>query len=740
MRSYYKGVARDQYGAIISSASIAIYLAGTTTVASVYTVSTGGTAVDSVTSDAEGIFYFYVDTSDYSNIQLFKLVISHLGNTSTYDNISVFYYDNYYIDALGEYGSGTVYTQATIESALTAIGTVNKVALLLRPGNWVLTSDLTIPANITLKLPAGAIITIPTGKTLTINGPFEAGLYQVFDCVGTGAVDFSAAIISEVYVEWWGVDGTADEVEWNKAILAAGSNKIVGASLQYNLSDTIDFCIKNQTIETLPQSLFMCTTDIQPILFRANHLNVSNIYVMSTSIPTTKAGIKLFGVQVSEFYNLRSYGFLYSMEMYSETDGLTYPSTSSVSYNNFYNISLTSTSARTKNALWIHALGPGTADGWNNTNHFHGGDIRGSYEELIIIGSASEYRHNGNTFSGMNFEGGWAGSGGKTGKWLVKSYGINEFVGNRIECECDGFYFNTNLAVSIASVVLGNYLDTNGTNLFVEGGRVLFDYLNKEPYLVIESSPITTTLASDFLTGSSVISLTSNRDVVPGQIIEVDGYYYHITFVGVSSSAYRVETTSSIADHTAGATVTIYHSVYGCQGYLNSGQNLALTTGKRLLLDASYTGQYSWMTRMSGTAGRGIQIVSEYLQSASIHHISKLHDFTTGATNSLFSIPKSSIVLGVTYRMTEGITTAGLTSIDIGVATAADRYIDNGPIALGSTGDLQNASAGYTSPFVAPGGQSLIVTANGANFEDGNGQMVIDAWYIKLTAASINTP
>lgn len=234
MRSYYKGVARDQYGAIISGAVIDIYLANSVTPANVYTVSTGGTAVNSVTADAEGVFYFYVDTSDYSNVQLFKLVISHLGNTSTYDNISVFYYDNYYIDALGEYGSGTAYTQATIESALTAIGTVNKVTLLLRPGTWVLTSDLTIPANITLKLPAGAIITIPTGKTLTINGPFEAGLYQVFD----GTVVFSDDAVVAAYPEWWGVDGTADEVEINKALAAART--VVLSYREYNIASTIN--------------------------------------------------------------------------------------------------------------------------------------------------------------------------------------------------------------------------------------------------------------------------------------------------------------------------------------------------------------------------------------------------------------------------------------------------------------------------------------------------------------------
>ena len=242
MRSYYKGVARDQYGAIISGAVIDIYLANSVTPANVYTVSTGGTTVNSVTSDAEGIFYFYVDTSDYSNVQLFKLVISHLGNTSTYDNISVFYYDNYYIDALGEYGSGTAYTQATIESALTAIGTVNKVTLLLRPGNWVLTSDLTIPANITLKLPAGAIITIPTGKTLTINGPFEAGLYQVFDCVGTGSVSFKGKIVS-VIPQWFGDTGNSssytDHLVINKAIAAAGTYGTIEYYGLYYCGDTI---------------------------------------------------------------------------------------------------------------------------------------------------------------------------------------------------------------------------------------------------------------------------------------------------------------------------------------------------------------------------------------------------------------------------------------------------------------------------------------------------------------------
>jgi hypothetical protein len=255
MRSYYKGIARDQYGAIISGATVAIYLAGTTTVASVYTVSTGGTAVNSVTADAEGVFYFYVDTSDYSNIQLFKLVISYLGNTNTYDNISAFYYDNYYIDALGEYGSGTAYTQSTIEAALTAIGTTNKATMLLRPGTWAVTANLTIPANVTLKIPAGAVLSVATGKTLTINGSFEAGLYQVFDCVGTGAVVFGSGVY-KVYPQWWGATGagTDDTVAIQAASdCAQSSNGVLYFPRgSYMISDSIEITRNGTNWEAAP--------------------------------------------------------------------------------------------------------------------------------------------------------------------------------------------------------------------------------------------------------------------------------------------------------------------------------------------------------------------------------------------------------------------------------------------------------------------------------------------------------
>ena len=119
------------------------------------------------------------------------------------------------------YSSGT-FTQATIAAALTAIGTTNKVTLLLRPGTWVISSnaDWSAYTNVTLKVVPGALLQIAPGVTLTTGGPLEAGLYQVFDCVGTGLVILGGGMVSEVYPQWTGTvgDGTTDDtVNFQKA-------------------------------------------------------------------------------------------------------------------------------------------------------------------------------------------------------------------------------------------------------------------------------------------------------------------------------------------------------------------------------------------------------------------------------------------------------------------------------------------------------------------------------------------
>ena len=61
MRYIKQGVVRDSWGNIVIGATISVYLAGTTTPASIYAADTGGTAVNSVATDSRGDFVYYVD-------------------------------------------------------------------------------------------------------------------------------------------------------------------------------------------------------------------------------------------------------------------------------------------------------------------------------------------------------------------------------------------------------------------------------------------------------------------------------------------------------------------------------------------------------------------------------------------------------------------------------------------------------------------------------------------------------
>jgi len=76
---------------------------------------------------------------------------------------------------------------------------------MLVDGNTDIDSDTTTDEYINLKVEKGNPINISAGVILTINGPFEAGLYQVFS--GDGLVDLGDGMVTEAYAAWWGVVG-----------------------------------------------------------------------------------------------------------------------------------------------------------------------------------------------------------------------------------------------------------------------------------------------------------------------------------------------------------------------------------------------------------------------------------------------------------------------------------------------------------------------------------------------------
>jgi hypothetical protein len=91
IRYPYTGVARDGSGNIITSATIKVFETGTTTPVTIYSASTGGVALTSVTSDSTGTFIFYVSNASYPGNQQFRIRVEKSGYTPhNYDGIIVF--------------------------------------------------------------------------------------------------------------------------------------------------------------------------------------------------------------------------------------------------------------------------------------------------------------------------------------------------------------------------------------------------------------------------------------------------------------------------------------------------------------------------------------------------------------------------------------------------------------------------------------------------------------------------
>ena len=99
-----------------------------------------------------------------------------------------------------------------LQTAIATIGSTRTI-LSIPSGTWSISADTIVPANIALKLTQGAVLSIGNAVTLTINGPLEAGLHQIFSWAGTGKVVFGKGVVKEVYPHWWGAkgDGLVDD-------------------------------------------------------------------------------------------------------------------------------------------------------------------------------------------------------------------------------------------------------------------------------------------------------------------------------------------------------------------------------------------------------------------------------------------------------------------------------------------------------------------------------------------------
>jgi len=167
-RYIFQGTFRDGQGNIIPDGTVTVFDAGTTTASTLYAVSSGGTSVNSVTSDDNGFFCFYVDSSDYSGGSQFDITLSKSGySDKTYEDVVIYGkgVDGVSVESVAWSGDDMVFTLTdastitladakvdlagiSVENAFTASQQIEGDALLLRLNDtgtsgeeWAIRSD-----------------------------------------------------------------------------------------------------------------------------------------------------------------------------------------------------------------------------------------------------------------------------------------------------------------------------------------------------------------------------------------------------------------------------------------------------------------------------------------------------------------------------------------------------------------------------------------------------------------------
>ncbi|MEN9807766.1 MAG: hypothetical protein RL756_2286 [Pseudomonadota bacterium] len=154
----------------------------------------------------------------------------------------------------------------------------------------------------------------------------------------------------------------------------------------------------------------------------------------------------------------------------------------------------------------------------------------------------------------------------------------------------------------------------------------------------------------------------------------------------------------------------------GFQGPLIIGGNTANTTAPRLDYDdagtlAQRNGANAQTFRLYGTYTAADNFQRLAITSASVT-LSALSGASVTATGL---IPAGAVVMGVTSRVSTLIT--GADGYQIGTAADADRWADKTGVAVGTTTDNRDWTAGTIENFAAA--TDVIVTAKTANFTAG---------------------
>jgi hypothetical protein len=343
------------------------------------------------------------------------------------------------------YGPVDITASTSLSGTITAIGSTAGDLSLAQTSQAG--GGLTIPATLRLKAPKGATITVATGTTFTVNGPFEAGLYQVFSCTGTGAV----VGLKEVCPEWFGAitGGTVDcataintaatvcralfdlgqvaTIKFSPGIyLALSGLDLSSCNISMDPKAIIRSGISSGAAVTIGESVFNRINYQQETRNFARDITLeveqNGTFPSTASQPTYAYTVGTIGIKINHLD--RSIINIRRCAGFETGVSLSSPSGAGIAYNKFYIGYLRNN---------INLLINTSASTVQSTNQFYGGSFNCPTTGANFIGvkfttgsSASTRHMNNNVFYSPTFELGRPGGG----KFSYCVYFDNELVAN----------------------------------------------------------------------------------------------------------------------------------------------------------------------------------------------------------------------------------------------------------------------------------------------------------------------
>ena len=181
-----------------------------------------------------------------------------------------------YIDKRAVYYSSDY---ASLAAFVTAISTTEAHLIINR--DEAVAADTVIPATVSVEVKRGCIITVATGVTLTINGPFQAGLYKVFDTIDASDNDMTDAPM--VYAQnTLAISGVTD-VQVNDTVT------VNGKAYKFVETPTDEGDVKITTVGSFPVRTCQVNS-LYNLQMAINHsYGEGTLYVAAEAHPTVEA-------------------------------------------------------------------------------------------------------------------------------------------------------------------------------------------------------------------------------------------------------------------------------------------------------------------------------------------------------------------------------------------------------------------------------------------------------------------